>query len=316
MDNRQILDKFDVLYNNIMSDQAPGLDAKEVSVFWNKATLEVLKNHLNLKGNRYAEGFDGSSKRQMEFSSLIEVKKFYFPVDKPADTFSSDGWKYLDDSEPVTDALSIINESLDILDGDPDAFRQLALMVNQEEIDTDVNGDGRVNTTDSILLTNKLLNQVTNQKIKDQLSAAISKMIIGIMGTGTVSGSIVLEESYTIEEVVETFGIKSIPLVVVPINNVEYDTLMSRPYRYPPKSQAWRLLIENRPEFIVHPGELPIRYKVRYVRMPKEVDLSTDTGSEVPEILHDEILQRAVELAKNSWEGTIETQRTLGERSE
>jgi hypothetical protein len=61
--NQEILNRFDVLYNNIMSNQAPGLDAYEKSVFWNKATLEILKNHFNPKGNRYAEGFDGSAKR-------------------------------------------------------------------------------------------------------------------------------------------------------------------------------------------------------------------------------------------------------------
>ena len=61
--NQEILNRFDVLYNNIMSNQAPSLDDYEKSVFWNKAQLEVLKNHLNPKGNKYGEGFDHSSKR-------------------------------------------------------------------------------------------------------------------------------------------------------------------------------------------------------------------------------------------------------------
>lgn len=91
---------------------------------------------------------------------------------------------------------------------------------------------------------------------------------------------------------------------------------MSRPYKYPPKQQAWRLLVDGCAEIIVSPDMFPIRYNVRYIKYPAEVDLSSDVGSEVPEILHDEILQRAVELAKNSWEGTIETHKVFGERSE
>ena len=316
MTNQEILKKFNVLYNNIMSDQAPGLDAMEVSVFWNKATLEVLKNHLNFKGNKYAEGFDSSSKRQLDFSTLTTVKRFYFPIEQTNNTYSPDGWRYLEDSEPITDALSVINESIDILNGDVQAFKDLTKLVRQSELNADVNNDGMVNNTDSVLLITYLLNQVTNQKVYQQLENIITDVVNdAILNDGKID-KIVLEENYTMEEIVETFGIKSSPLTVVPINNIEYDTLMSRPYKYPPKSQAWRLITDNQPEFILHPGELPVRYKVRYVRMPKEVDLSTDVVSEVPEMLFDEILQRTVELAKNSWEGNSQTTVELGARSE
>jgi len=69
-------------------------------------------------------------------------------------------------------------------------------------------------------------------------------------------------------------------------------------------------------DIVVGPNEIPIQYRIRYVRMPAEVDLTSDVTSEVPEMLYDEILQRAVELAKNSWEGNMETTKTFGERSE
>ena len=42
--------QFDVLYNNITSNQAPGLDAYEKSVFLTKAQDEIIKNYfLNMK---------------------------------------------------------------------------------------------------------------------------------------------------------------------------------------------------------------------------------------------------------------------------
>lgn len=90
--NGEILNRFDVLYNNIMSDSAPGLDAYEKSVFWNKATVEVMKNHLNPKGNKYTEGFDFSSKRQIEFSDLVVTETYHlFP--QRGSAFNSNAWK-------------------------------------------------------------------------------------------------------------------------------------------------------------------------------------------------------------------------------
>lgn len=54
---------FNVLYNNIMSNQAPGLNEYEISVFLTKGEFEIVKNHFNPKGNKYQEGFDDSKKR-------------------------------------------------------------------------------------------------------------------------------------------------------------------------------------------------------------------------------------------------------------
>ena len=105
-------------------------------------------------------------------------------------------------------------------------------------------------------------------------------------------------------------------MVVVPINNVEYDTLMSRPYKYPPKSQAWRI-IDGMNQFRIVTSEPVKGYSIRYVRMPKEVDLGDSNDvPEIPEALVDEVIQRAVELAKNAWEGTSQTTVELGGRSE
>jgi hypothetical protein len=211
--NQEIINRFDVLYNNTMSNQAPSLDAYEMSVYFNKAQLEVLKNHLNPKGNRYGEGFDGSSKRQIDFSTLVTVEDNFTIEDNVVTVVDSDRM------------LTILNES------------------------AQVGEQGRT-------------------------------------------------------------------VVVVPINNVEYDTLMSRPYKYPPKSQAWRI-IDGVNQFRIVTSEPVKGYSIRYVRMPKEVDLGDSNDvPEIPEALVDEVLQRAVELAKNSWEGNSQTTVELGGRSE
>ena len=64
---------FDLLYNNIASNQAPGLDEYEKSVFLTNAQLELVKNYFNPKGNKYQEGFDQSPNRQLDFSTITDL---------------------------------------------------------------------------------------------------------------------------------------------------------------------------------------------------------------------------------------------------
>ena len=68
---------FDVQYNNITSNQAPGLNEYEKSVFLTKAQDEIIKNYFtaNSKGNNIGQGFDDSAKRQADFSVLMMTKK-------------------------------------------------------------------------------------------------------------------------------------------------------------------------------------------------------------------------------------------------
>ena len=72
MKTQEFSNEFDVLYNNIMSNAAPGLNEYEKSVFLTKAQEEIIYNYFNPKGNKYGEGFDDSIKRQMDFSELIK----------------------------------------------------------------------------------------------------------------------------------------------------------------------------------------------------------------------------------------------------
>ena len=63
MTNLELSNEFDVLYNNITSNQAPGLDEYEKSVFLTKAQDEIVKAYFNPKTNKVQEGFDGNEKR-------------------------------------------------------------------------------------------------------------------------------------------------------------------------------------------------------------------------------------------------------------
>lgn len=67
--------EFDILYNNVMSNQAPGLDEYEKSVFLTRAQDDIVKRYFTPKGNKDLEGFDTSIKRNIDFSSLYRVLK-------------------------------------------------------------------------------------------------------------------------------------------------------------------------------------------------------------------------------------------------
>lgn len=60
MTTTEFSNEFDILYNNITSNQAPGLDEYEKSVFLTRAQEDILKGYFNPKTNKIQEGFDSS----------------------------------------------------------------------------------------------------------------------------------------------------------------------------------------------------------------------------------------------------------------
>ena len=236
MTTTEFSNQFDVLYNNISSNAAPGINEYEKSVLLTKAQNEIIKNYFNPKGNKYQEGFDGSAKRQIDFSELTTTAKI---------TTVATGTSY-----DKRGKLYALPEKL--------------MIIIQESITTD-NGDFQV----------------------------------------------------------------------IPIKFDEYMRLMSKPYKEPLKWQAWRLITDSNTglnaEIIPHSNDTITSYNIRYIRRPNPiilVDLSIEYGNltidgvstvsecELNEEIHEEILQRAVELAKSAYTGDLNSAVQLGERSE
>lgn len=228
--------QFDVLYNNIMSNAAPGLNEYEKSVLLTKSQNEIIKNYFNPKGNKYQEGFDDSAKRQMDFSNLVSTEKISTPIEGV--TCDSRGKLY---------------------------------------------------------------------RLPDKVMMIIQESIITNNGT----------------------------FQVLPIKYDEYARLMSKPYKEPLKWQAWRLITDSNSsinaEIIAHSSDTIESYNIRYVRRPRPIiltDLSSEYGDvtidgvstvsecELNPILHDEILQRAVELAKVVYTGDANGLLQTGQRAE
>lgn len=262
MTNSEFSNEFDILYNNIMSNQAPGLNEYEKSVFLTKAQDEIVKAYFS--PNKAMEGFDGSEKRQIDFSSII--KQHATKPTKPGDSSTVfDKRSYTADLPSDKDVLMIINETLEVT-------RKTGGSASSTPSPTGDSGNtGGSNNTDN-----------------------------------------------------------TITLTVIPISYTEYNRLMSKPYKRPLKNQAWRLLsgsTSNTVELIAGNEDTLDYYKVRYIKRPQAIILTDLEGvtldnkkalqtCELDPILHHEILQRAVELAKAAYTGDLQSQVSLGQASQ
>ena len=239
-------DQFDVLFNNITSNQAPGCNEYEKSLFLTKAEKEIVKNYFtaNSAGNTIKEGFDDSAKRQADFSVLMRTGAC---------------------TSVTMSATNKIDERSEVFSYPNDVYI------------------------------------VINETVK--IGSAIKQ--------------------------------------VIPLRYDEYTRLMSKPFKRPLKNQVWRLInsgsvagtvATKRVEIIAGVGETVSSYSVRYVRVPKPIivadldGLTIDGQStassecEIDPILHEDILQRAVELAKIAWTATGQDNAQMvlqaGQRSE
>lgn len=65
--------EFNIHYNAIASQSAPGLDDYEISVFLTNAQEEIVKNYYTADGNKYKKGFEGSEKRRVDLKELVKT---------------------------------------------------------------------------------------------------------------------------------------------------------------------------------------------------------------------------------------------------
>lgn len=118
-------------------------------------------------------------------------------------------------------------------------------------------------------------------------------------------------------------------LQVVPISYDEYSRLMSKPFKRPSKNEAWRLITDSdKMDLIIGPGDELVEFTIRYVRKPKPIilfdldpgytieGLGTAQECELDSVLHHELVQRAVELAKAAYTGDLQNQLVLGQASQ
>lgn len=230
MTNSELSNEFDVLYNNITSNQAPELNEYEKSVFLTKAQAQLVNEYFNNRTDGFGGGFDGSQKRQYDFSSLIKVATLQKPIYEDL---------------PKLDLRSIVF------------------------------------------------------KLPDDYFLSINELLI--------EG----DKQYS----------------VIPISYTDYQRLMLKPYNLPAKKAAWRLITgisgTNTLVEVIGIFGNNLTYKIRYVKTLSPIILtnlssygdditiggvSAETDCKLPEETHQDILERAVTLAKIAWQGTTATQ--------
>lgn len=77
MTTEEFSNEFDVLYNNISNNMAPGVNEYEKSVFLTKAQSEIIKAYFNTSSNKIRVGFDASERRQYDFSILLRTANLF-----------------------------------------------------------------------------------------------------------------------------------------------------------------------------------------------------------------------------------------------
>lgn len=359
MTTQEFSNEFDVLYNNIMSNQAPGLDEYEKSIFLTKAQEELVRDYFNSRNVKNAQGFDDNQKRQYDFSTLLSSITLPDFIDtyRALSVLSSAIYNTIFDSRAKiyiapSDLFLVINESIE----DSAKRRYSVLPISYDEY-------------------NRLMLKPYGFPLKRQAWRIISDRTSSLVGWGgkqvdsatflfkskyfkTINISIRItddNDNVTEPTIIEGDTIVEIHMFV-PINNlVNYwsaylkdDRSLKKAgldkYLYPlnretgnfPSSGLTKptsFTISIAPA-IMESGEVvstpifeiigrftgDIEYKMRYIKTPKPIILAnlsdiqeglsingynTVTECELPLNTHQEILQRAVELAKASYQGDL-----------
>ena len=321
MNAEEFSNEWDLYWNNISSNQAPGLNEYEKSVFLTRAQLELIQAYFSPKKNKVMEGFESSPKRNMDFSKLIlsyickcESTQYDFNYDArgllitlPSNTFLT------------------VNEQL-----------YIGRMGTVGEDGEETNPSYTVDLQRILDEAAELEEEGNSEKAQDKYKQAIG--ILTNQNFKTNTNCIVLRQ-------------------ILRLNFMEYQRLMTKAYKEPLKTQCWALTTEGvddpnntsgkslRLEIIPRSiesmqikGSNPTRnayYVLRYIKKPRPIiltDLSTyydnisidgyvgneecynvredgviTTPCELDESMHKEILQRAIELAKATYAGDFQS---------
>lgn len=358
MTTQEFSNEFDVLYNNIMSNQAPGLDEYEKSIFLTKAQEELVRDYFNSRNVKNAQGFDDNQKRQYDFSTLLSSITLPDFIDTymALSVLGNVRYNTIFDSRAKiyiapSDLFLVINESIE----DSAKRRYSVLPISYDEY-------------------NRLMLKPYGFPLKRQAWRIISDRTSSLVGWGgkqvddvsflfkskyfkTIEIYIILESGNNIQkpDVTESDNIVRISMLL-PINNLVnyWSTYLSDDgglkkagldkYLYPLNAVTGNFPSSGITEPTVftisiapatmESGEVvsapifeiigrftgDIEYKMRYIKTPKPIILAnlsdiqeglsingynTVTECELPLNTHQEILQRAVELAKASYQGDL-----------
>lgn len=317
MEIQEFSNGFDILYNNIMSNAAPGLNEYEKSFFLTKAQDEILRNYFNPKGNKYQEGFDDSQKRQIDFSNLMKSQSITSTI---GDNGQINVATINSNEVTIIGVKDSLNATIDFNTLTPGTYALSNITTYTAKI--------TISSKDYILTFDQDISGLTGSIVITAKQIAINKI-----DSRSQLYLFPTDIMFVVNEALITTSNKL--LTVVPLKFSEYSRLMSKPFKRPLKNQAWRLInsmtSSKTVEIVTNIGDTVSIYNIRYVKRPKPIILanladdyqdisingiSVMTPCELDPILHQEILERAVELAKAAYTGDLKGSVELGQRSE
>lgn len=308
--------EFDILYNNVMSNKAPGLDEYEKSVFLTRAQDDIVKRYFTPKGNKDFEGFDSSLKRNMDFSSLYrnyiinskeagiqklskdkeEIKADYFQAVQFISTEVNSTREIVDNLRKNISSYwidvkgskcwyGVCNEDLAVyIDTDPN----VVLVNNQNSggsfpykaSDSD-NWIARCNQNKKDIVSDidDVFNQSPNATYTIKIKDTINISLLFSQENDSVF--LPINDQLLVEDTVLK---KDRLLQILPITSVEYIRLMSKPFKQPLKNQAWKLQEQSTDislsyKLFFGKNNNFKEYTLRYLTHPKPIIL-TNLGNE------------------------------------
>lgn len=281
--------QFDILWNNIASDRAPGLNTFEKSIFLTKAQNELVKNYFDSdsKGNSTGKGFDDNAIRQMDFSNLMES----LTVDKS-------------DKKPIVDKRALVYE----------LPKDVFIIINEEVYLSNFSGsltDDRQVYPLNFQEYMRLMSKPFKEPLKRQAWRLMAKGNTTAKDIEIVLTSADLNK-YNIYQYIIRYVRKPKPIIIGDFDK-EYigEGLSIEGYVSNKTMSSYNV------KLVKPSDESDEAYQARLAAV--EAKYTGLDGCELDDSVHDAIVQRAVELAKVSWEGDInQTQLhvTSGKRSE
>lgn len=294
MTNNEFSDTFSTLLNSYNTQAHFGeeaskreivLDEYEKSVLLTQAQDIIVKTYFDSTLNNQAQGFDDTTRRQVDFSSLIKVATLV-PKGDNSTRFDNRGIIYQMPRKKVLKSNVIIDG------GSPDTHYYEGIGDDTDMNDTNQPYVFVKDTTDVLFILNEKLNAKTVVRVGDTVTteAGYYPAAEGDEGALRVSDTtdaenhtiavgdidgfhgdasyleisdpstpryVVWKDATTTRDVTYNNHGLGKDYVVVPISYKEYDREMSKPFAQPLKKQAWRLFQNNIAGFDVNSELIP-----------------------------------------------------------
>lgn len=294
MNAKEFSDQFDILWNNIASNQSPGLNEYEKSVFLTKAQDELIKNYFSPKGNAKQEGFDGSPKRQADFSMLLKtcrekINKFTTPSEN--------------NDTPVFDPRAIV----------VNYPKDLFLTVNEQVTNEDFSKIRQVIPISFVEYT-RLMSKPYKEPLKYQAWRLLTNQ-----STVTVEGYAQGDKyiTPTANLILNLQDRKALKELIAKNNDKGWYYAIR--YVKRPMPIILEDLTEAYGEDLTINGYNGTETFYTGIDSTSSLEITEPRCCELDPAIHEEVLQRAIELAKAAWpldQNQAATQAQMGQRSE